>query len=496
MRSPSLFSRAAIPATITVLFLACDVPETGYDKTILTGTATIPPASVTEVDTHSAPNDATPQPLGDAGSSALTYRAVMLSGTTSSWTPKTDSHGVTAPYGDADLYAFSPVADGTFTVTLSFATGANPDTAAGSDAVVYDCYIVDATTLDLVANLGSGSTDGSGGTYTASADVLAGGSYILVIGGISNANGDTETPYTAVLSGSAPVENTVLVGAYLESDPAVASAPVGGTTVTGWTFDTGTNTWNGTYTVTYLLSVTTPVDTSSTDTAADSGGADTAPVPSPTVDNALTGPIYLMAGTLTNLNGTPAAGSLYSTVAIQASATDTTTAVANPIVLDALFPKVIGVQATEATPDTTTVSLDANYALVPDTLVAQDLGMLSGLGYVDTIDGSLTLAGTGWAANDGDAYSFTVPAAVNVRMTASWSNTTDDLDFGIFGDYQTYGYIDWFSSFGSTYCLTGSDPEACATEVQLEPDTTYYLVALGYAGNEEEPYHIELEWTP
>lgn len=477
---------------VAPLAIACSGPETGIDHTVLSGTLVIPPSLVDEKDPAAAPNDNAPQALGDDGATALTYRAVVVSGSTGSWTPSTGGAGTADDevYGDADEYAFSPVADGAFSVTLTFPTGAGTDTA---DGVVYDVYIADAATLDLQTGdgiLAGGSSDGSGGVFTVDADLVAGGDYVLVIGGVSNADGDVAVDYTAVLSGSAPGTDTVKVGAYLESDPAVASDPVGGTTAEGWTFDAATSTWTGTYEILYLRSVVMPPE----DTAA----AADAPVPSPEVDEALDGPIYLMAGTLTNLNGTPSAGALYSATAVETSATDTATTVDTAIVLDSLFPKVIGVQATETTPDTSVAKLDADYALIEDSLVAQDLGMLSGLGYVDIVDGTATMSGAdGWDANDGDAYAFTVPATTNVRLTASWPDAADDIDFGIWGYYEGYGIIDWFSSFGDSYCLTGSNPESCETVVTLEPDTTYYLVALGYAGESgDEPYHIELEWMP
>jgi hypothetical protein len=122
--------------------------------------------------------------------------------------------------------------------------------------------------------------------------------------------------------------------------------------------------------------------------------------------------------------------------------------------------------------------------------------MLSGLGYVDVVDGSIALSGSdGWnGANDSDAYMFTVPESMRVSMVASWPNATSDIDFGIWGDYDPYGQLEYFSSFSDSYCLTGSDPEVCETVVTLEPDITYYLVALGYAGTGDEPYHVELEW--
>ena len=72
-------------------------------------------------------------------------------------------------------------------------------------------------------------------------------------------------------------------------------------------------------------------------------------------------------------------------------------------------------------------------------------------------------------------------------------STVTDIDFGVWGYYDGYGIID----LQDYACQTGSDPEFCETFVPLEPDTTYYVLALAYAGDPgDEPYHIELEWVP
>ncbi len=472
-----------------VLFLlvaACAGPETGLDTTVLIGTVSIPPALVEEKDNAAAPNDTAAQALGEDGSTSLTYRAVVLTGSTSAWTPETGQPGTDDDeiYGDADLYAFSPIADGTFTITLDFATGADAET--GGDAVVYDFYVVEAASLDLAYDVGYWSTDGSAGAVTLQADLVAGGDYVLVVGGYTNTEGDAEVPYQVSLSGSQPAAGVVLVGAYLESDPAVASDPVGGTSVTSWAYDAETLTYTGPYEILYLRSV---VMDGATDT---SDG-------SPVVDEGLTDPIYLMAGTLSGLNATPSAGALYSSVSVEVQATSDASEVASAIVLDALFPKVIGVESVEGADDTV-VEIDAEYKLNGDTVVAQDVGALSGIGFVDTFDGFLALSGgVGWEANDADAYAFTLVEPASVIMTGSWGNASSDLDFGIWGYVDGTGWVDWFSNFSSyeSYCLYASNPEICTTVVPLDPDVTYYLIALGYSGDAgDEPYHIELEWIP
>lgn len=527
---------------ILLLAAACARPETGIDNSVLTGTATIPPATVEGSERFSI-NAANAQPVGPEDSTGLTYRAVFVTGVTDSFRPNR-LEGETV--GDPDWYAFSPVADGTWDVHLVLegaanaggprppadtgdtgvdtgtdtatdtgtdtavdtATDTGADTGADTggdtadtgepgdtapsytDEIVLSVEIYDAATYDPEADnapIASATTDGSGGDLVLSVPVTAGGDYLVVVGGAYGPEGE-EVAYTLILPGSTPPDDLVLVGAYAGTDPLVAEAPLGGTTVSGWTLDAATWTWSAPWEILGIRSMSAPpVDENTEDTAepeydpAVTEGADT---------------VYVRAGTLSSLNATPSAGSLYSTQSVEVKPTGAATTVDEPLVLDAVAPKVIGVEAVEEQPDTTTAELDADLILIEETLAAQDLGMLSGLGYVDLVDGITEFdpAVSGWTGNDGDAFSFMVPETMYVKMTASWEDGAADIDFGIWGFYEGYGFIDWFSSFGDTYCLTGANPEVCETVVPFEPETTYYLVALGYLGTDDEPYHIELEW--
>ncbi len=150
----------------------------------------------------------------------------------------------------------------------------------------------------------------------------------------------------------------------------------------------------------------------------------------------------------------------------------------------------------ETLPDGTFAEIDlTDMTLVTETLVVQDLGVLSGFTRIDVLTGSSVLTGTaGWAANDSDAFAFTVAEPANVRMRAGWPDAAADLDFGIWYEDPDLGAVDLFSSFGDTYCLTGADPEECESAVPLEPGVPYYLLALGYTGTDEQAYQVELEW--
>jgi hypothetical protein len=481
----------------------CIPAETGIDHTVLTGTITIPPVSVEEG--RGNETIATAQGLGPDDSTALTYRSVIVSGKASAWGP----NGLGEADGDPDYYAFSPVADGTFTIGLGFTTASSGgDSAAATDADVFLVEVIDLAQLVECADSGdtgsacvpndglvfTGTTDGTGGAFTTDVPVTAGGHYVLHVVGLTTDDEAAELPYTLTLSGSAPGDSTILVGAYAGADPAVGEHPLGGTTGAGWTYDPATYTWTGTYTIMWIKGVTpAPEDTDTDDLL----------VEPPTVQDAgvegFPTKVNLRGGTLSTLDASPAAGALYATASIEADVTGSDVAVADPIVLDGVFPKVVGVEVAETLPDTTLAEIDlADYSLVADTLVAQDVGMLSGLGYVDIVSGTSVLdpSTSGWnGGNDSDAYAFTVPTSMYVRMSGSWPDSAADLDFGIWYADPDDGLIDLFSSWGDSYCLTGANPELCESVVTLEPDTTYYLVALGYLGTDEQPYSVELEWV-
>lgn len=503
-----------------LLLLACRGPESGLDKSVITGSVVIPPGAYDEVETRQSTNDelATAFNIGPDDSPSLTYRAVVVGGEAEDFL-LTERGQL---YGDPDHFAFSPIAEGDFTITLTLGgtmgpvppptpttgddtgtTGDDTGTAGddtgttgddtGTPAPVY----VDAVVFDLVVyDAADGSevyranTDGAGGVLVATFPVVAGGDYVVLIGGVHSTTEEVPAQYTAVFSGSTPGDETILVGAYAEGDPAVGSNPLGGASVGAWTWDAPTLTWTGTYEIQFIRGVDGPVLDSGFDPVTD-------PYPNPTIDEQVD-LVYLMAGTLTSLNATPAAGALYSVTSVEVAVNHAGVEVESPLVLDGTFPKVIGIVTAESQPDTTIAELNADYTLNLDTLVSQDIGMLSGLGYVDILDGSSVLdpATAGWGGgNDSDAFAFTVPESVLVRMSAAWADVAADLDFGIWGDFPPYGTIDYFSSFSDSYCLTGANPEICETIVPLEPGITYYLVALGYLGTDEQAYHVELEWV-
>lgn len=480
--------------TVTLLALtACAPTDSGLDRSVVTGTLVIPP--VTATDSRGNDTVAEAQGLGADGASALSWRTVIVTGTVAGWpeppSPTADTDG------DPDNYAFTPAASGTFSFSFTFPTdpgsgGDTADTAATLDGDVFELQIVDPASFDEETGAGvlwSTSTDGSGGVVTFEYDVAGGTEYVLRVLPIRTDSERDTLEYTLVVSGSAPDDSTILVGAYAGTDPTVAENPLGGTNATGWTYDPSTYTWTGAWKMMWFRSVTAVEDENPDDLFE----------PSPIVVEGAE-KAYVRAGSLTSLNAGPAAGALYTTTSLEIQVNGGEYELESPLVLDGVAPKVIGIQVEETLPDQTVAEIDlADYTLIEATLVTQDIGMLSGLGYVDVVTGSSVMdpAYSGWnGTNDSDAFAFTVPETMNVRMVARWDDAAADIDFGIWYPDPDYGLIDIFASWGDTYCLTGANPEVCETVVSLEPDTTYYLLALGYLGTDEEPYTVELEWLP
>ncbi len=484
------------PTLLALALTACIPAETGIDHTVISGTISIPPATVEDGRTN---NDvATPQGLGPDDSTTMTYRSVIVSGKISDW-----PSGFGNAEGDPDNYAFTAPATETWTFSLTFETEALPvdtgpadtadtaDTAAGPasiDADVIELQLVDRATFDAETGAGvvwSGSTDGSGGAFSFEYEVTKGAKYALRVLPSTTDAPSEELPYTLVVSGATPTDGTVLVGAYLGSDPTVKENPVGGTNAVGWSYDPATYTWSGTWKMMWIREVVAVEDTDLEDDRKPLAEVTEAP-----------SPVFVRAAVLTGLNKSPAAGALYTTVPTEVALGEASITLDDPLVLDGIAPKVIGVEVTETLPDTTIAEVDANTVLNVDTLVAQDIGMLSALGYVDVITGSTTFDGSeGWGGgNDSDAYAFTVPDSRYVVMRAEWPDSTADIDLGIFYDDPDYGYID-LMAYGDTWCMTGADPEVCESVITLEPDTTYWVVPLGYLGTDEQPYTIELEWV-
>ncbi|MFZ5478554.1 MAG: hypothetical protein ACOZNI_17420, partial [Myxococcota bacterium] len=364
--------------------------------------------------------------------------------------------------------------------------GDTSDTGAGySDAVVYQVEIYDMASYDADAGTGillSTTTDGSAGAFSTTVDLAADGEYVVLIAGIVTPDLELAGDYSLKIESAAPGDLDVLIGAYAGSDPLVAEAPLGGTTANTWEYDAETMTWSGAWRMYQLREVTAVPDE-------DTGDLD---IPNPEIEEGNIKEVSVRGGSVATLNSSPMAGDLYASAATSVSISGAEVAVDAPIVLDAVRPKVLGIVTVEEEPDATEAHLDADYLLVLDTLAAQDIGVVSGLGFVDTIDGVLNVVSDSgvYDDNDSDAYAFQVAEELHVTMTAGFDNAAADLDFGLFGEYDGV----WLDYTDYT-CFNVLNPELCTTVVPLQPGATYYVLALGYSGIGDDAYHIELEWA-
>ncbi|MDP2311933.1 MAG: hypothetical protein Q8P41_03445 [Pseudomonadota bacterium] len=155
----------------------------------------------------------------------------------------------------------------------------------------------------------------------------------------------------------------------------------------------------------------------------------------------------------------------------------------------------------EALPEETAALMaTADSSLVEAT--SQDLGIASPIGCTDVVTGALVFGpASGWNGdNDSDGYAFAVPAPTRLHLTATWPDSSADLDFGVWSlDDDGTARVDLFSTNGESNCIGATDPEDCTSAIPLGPseaeDRPYLLVALGYVGEGEMPYEVALEWV-
>lgn len=266
----------------TTLGACAPEPETGIDRTVLSGTVQITPHLSVEDESVVGVNDAIIDNLDtekvvemaqDLG--LLGHRYSLVDGTCHTFSAERDG----PPTGDFDYYTFKPQFSGTITVGLTWADAeiTDPKDPPAEEMVwhlsAYDVDGVSATAEELEAleageyiTLYDSTTDGSYGNASFSLDVQADSIYAIRVAG-RRALGDSDA-YRLSISGFDPNgwddgaggttgTATVLVGAYTSNDVTNRGNPVGGTSVESFVFDAETLTWSGDYTMWYIQSVTT-----------------------------------------------------------------------------------------------------------------------------------------------------------------------------------------------------------------------------------------------
>ncbi|MCO4744720.1 MAG: hypothetical protein KC912_08025 [Proteobacteria bacterium] len=342
--------------------------------------------------------------------------------------------------------------------------------------------------------------------------------YYVRLGGVSGADNQ---PYNLVLKGLDPNDAGVLVGVFPNNDPLARGNPLGGTTAQ--TFELGPNwTWVSEYDVLFVRrtdSETCDLKDEDADGEVDEGltcgdfirdgelcdgldndedgdvdegfedldtdedgeplcGTLTAPRGVTEVDERVSNG-FLFAGDWNSLNDGLPAGTWYTETALAvtmpAEEVVQTVEVATPLLLDAFAPLVIGWEVDEVEPNDTVA--DSN---VPSLDIAngtfQDLGMLSGPGFVDIISGGIVYEGNPdtWDA-DVDGYKFQVTEPTSLLFTLDWAESVDldilimDADeevlgLGYFNQPEVNEYPDEVYQPGQDYYIgvmiwtSGDDP--------------------------------------
>ena len=155
-------------------------------------------------------------------------------------------------------------------------------------------------------------------------------------------------------------------------------------------------------------------------------------------------------------------------------------------------------QIAEELPDRTVAPMEPGTSTLDHgATISQEVGVLSEIGLVDEVSGTIAFnsGSTGWEdGNDADAYRFEVAESCNLSLVGDWTDQAADLDFGVWQEDESAGWVDLFSQYGPNNCLGSEKPSACQSAVSLEPDTEYLLLVLGYLGSGDEPYAVSLEW--
>ena len=141
--------------------------------------------------------------------------------------------------------------------------------------------------------------------------------------------------------------------------------------------------------------------------------------------------------------------------------------VEDPVMIDEFAPVVVGFDIYEIEPNDTDV---AYYFEEKD--LAQDLGSLSGPGFVDIVSGAIIYDSEdqGWSGEN-DTFKFQVPESSAINFTMSWGSSGTDLDILMLdaeGNIVDYGYYGF------------PEVPVYGTSVLYEPGMDYYIACLLY----------------
>ena len=523
--------------------VSCLKPEQGIDDTVLYGVVTIPPAAAI-----AESGDGRDRPLDtlDVATAAgdLSWRWQPVDASIRSFEEVPNPEGGVNER-DRDWITFSPAASGAFTLVLTYEVPVTDTGDSGGDsgdsggdsgdsggdsgdsgedpadtadtAVEPDCAIDEgldaAWTADnlafriLVFDLSEGedpacltplvnaSTDGAAGRLEIPLELTAGVDYAVRISGL--ANRDRLSPdYRLWLSGSDPAEAGIKVGAYQPfTDIYARGAPVGGGEVIDWSLNAETLTWTGAYTMRKLRTVSTE-EGQNDYCDIDPEHPDCAPLEQTSVSEGVS-EIAIVGGDFANLNQALPAGTLYNSAPLNLTLNlDVENTAPEPVVLDAVAPKVIGWTFPEVEPNDVFVDLGNDAEFYPLDIAnidpANELPAASGVGFVDIIEAtqSFPIADPEWNGGDYDTFAFTVPESMGAAILTDWADAGVNLDVHLYDSAGILLAVGWSPADVKPELFNTAD-----WEVVFEPGQTYYLVVMGWSGPAADyPYTIELEW--
>ena len=158
---------------------------------------------------------------------------------------------------------------------------------------------------------------------------------------------------------------------------------------------------------------------------------------------------------------------------------------ASPLVLDEYISAVVGFTYEEQEPNELSVDADGEWITPVDPAEANDLGVLSGPGFVDIITGSTSFYSADYGyIHDDDAFVFELPSTLQVNFVLGWEGDADIDVYLIDEEAEIWEY-------GASY----DNPELGGGYYDLKPSKKYFLSVLGYLGpdGEDVPYELKIE---
>lgn len=448
------------------LLQGCVPPEVGINDTRIVGTIQIPPETWEEVS-----NGTNGIPSGGEALEPLFVGYRIITGTLDGF--GVDENGQVTSDADQDHYALvSQVArnadapDGQFSIEVTV-----DDPAAMARLRIYN--------LDVTIgpqNIPTEEYSGDFmGTTSVSLDLESDINYAI---GIDGLEGTAETGYTMVMLGQHPDNENILVGAYTEDDPSNRGHLVAGTNAKSFelkddyvfeawyemlfvriyeVYDTADDILDENVKSGFIYAGNWPVLNNSLPAGTWHTGT---PIP---IDFTKTGD--------SELHGTPPYEDTGldpddpSVPLIRDVPTYPTIQVEDPVMIDEFAPVVVGFDIYEIEPNDTDV---AYYFEEKD--LAQDLGSLSGPGFVDIVSGAIIYDSEdqGWSGEN-DTFKFQVPESSAINFTMSWGSSGTDLDILMLdaeGNIVDYGYYGF------------PEVPVYGTSVLYEPGMDYYIAIL------------------